>query len=152
LRIFENLYYCFLVPPFAPKKIKALKKDRKLYMWDWSLCKSGGAKFENMVASNLLKYCHFITDTQGDEMELCHLRDKTKREIDFIVLKNSRPIFAVECKSGDREVSKNIAYFAARTEIPVFYQVHMGERNYEIVDSRARVLPFTSFVGEVLGV
>lgn len=152
LRIFENLYYCFLVPPFTPKKINALKKDRKLYMWDWSLCKSGGGRFENMVASNLLKYCHFITDTQGDEMELCHLRDKNKREIDFIIVKNRRPIFAVECKSGDREVSKNIAYFAARTEIPVFYQVHMGGKNYEIADSRARILPFLSFVGEVLRV
>ncbi|MBM4142531.1 MAG: hypothetical protein FJ225_02910 [Lentisphaerae bacterium] len=25
-------------------------------MWDWSLCDDAGARFENLVASNLLKY------------------------------------------------------------------------------------------------
>ena len=68
VKIFENLYYCFLITPFGAGKIKALKKDLKLYMWDWSICKSLGARFENLVAANLLKYCHFIEDTQGDEM------------------------------------------------------------------------------------
>jgi hypothetical protein len=119
-------------------------------MWDWSLCKTPGARFENMIASNLLKYCHFIEDTQGDDMTLCYLRDKSKREVDFVVLKNSQPFFAVESKTGDDNVSKHISYFAARTEIPVFYQVHRGVRDYEVRNSRTRVLPFTTFATEVL--
>ncbi|MDH5561881.1 MAG: AAA family ATPase, partial [Deltaproteobacteria bacterium] len=150
VRIFENLYYCFLLKPFGSKKIKALKKDRKLFMWDWSLCKTDGARFENLVASNLLKYCHHLEDTQGDEMELCYLRDKMKREVDFVVLKNQQPLFAVECKSGDADVSKHIGYFAERTEIPVFYQVHKGVKDYEVRDLRARVLPFRLFAAEIL--
>ena len=152
VKIFENLYYCFLIKPFGAKKIKALKKDRKLFMWDWSLCKTDGARFENLVASNLLKYCHHIEDTLGDEMELCYLRDKMKREVDFVVLKNREPIFAVECKSGDTNVSKHIGYFADRTEIPVFYQVHQGKKDYEIKDLRTRVLPFRTFAAELLQV
>ncbi len=150
VNIFENLYYCFRIRPFGSKKINALKKDRKLFLWDWSLCANIGAKFENLVASNLLKHCHFIEDTYGDDMELCYLRDKNKREVDFVVLKNNLPLFAVECKSGEKNMSKNIAYFAARTEIPVFYQVHMGTKDYEVPDSRARVLPFITFAAEIL--
>jgi len=150
VKIFENLYYCFLLPPYGAKKINALKKDRKLFMWDWSLCKTPGARFENLVASNLLKYCHFIEDTQGDDMTLCYLRDKSKREVDFVVLKNSRPLFAVESKTGDDDVSKHIPYFAARTEIPVFFQVHQGIKDYEVRNIRTRVLPFTTFAAEVL--
>ena len=150
VKIFENLYYCFLLTPYGAGKIQALKKNRKLYMWDWSLCKTPGARFENLVASNLLKYCHFIEDTQGDDMTLCYLRDKNKREVDFVVLKNRRPLFAVESKTGDRDVSKHIFYFASRTEIPVFFQVHQGVRDYEVRDSRTRVLPFTTFAAEVL--
>jgi len=150
VKIFENLYYCFLLTPYGAKRINALKKDRKLFMWDWSLCKTPGARFENLVASNLLKYCHFIEDTQGEDMTLCYLRDKSKREVDFVVLKNNRPFFAVESKTGDNDVSKHISYFAARTEIPVFYQVHRGVRDYEVRNSRTRVLPFTTFATEVL--
>ncbi len=150
VKIFENLYYCFLLPPYGSKRISALKKDRKLFMWDWSLCKTPGARFENLVASNLLKYCHFIEDTQGDEMSLCYLRDKSKREIDFVVLRNRRPLFAVESKTGDNDVSKHISYFAERTDIPMFYQVHRGIRDYELRDSRTRVLPFTTFATEIL--
>ena len=152
VKIFENLYYCFLLTPYGSKKIKALKKDRKFYMWDWSLCKTPGARFENLVASNLLKYCHLIEDTQGDDMRLCYLRDKQKREVDFVVLKNSRPLFAVECKTGAGNVSKHIKYFAKRTEIPVFYQVHQGTRDYEVSDCRTRVMPFTTLAAEILKV
>ena len=150
VKIFENLYYCFLLTPYGSRKIQALKKDRKLFMWDWSLCKLPGARFENLVASNLLKYCHFIEDTQGDDMTLCYLRDKNKREVDFVVLKNGRPLFAVESKTGDGDVSRHISYFASRTEIPFFFQVHRGSRDYEVMDCRTRVLPFTAFAAEVL--
>ncbi len=152
VKIFENLYYCFLLSPYGAKRINALKKDRKLFMWDWSLCKTPGARFENLVASNLLKYCHFIEDTQGDDMTLCYLRDKYKREVDFVVLKNNQPFFAVESKTGDSDVSKHISYFAERTEIPIFYQVHQGDRDYEVRNCRTRVLPFTTFAIEVLGI
>lgn len=152
VKIFENLYYCFLLTPYGARRIQALKKDRKLYMWDWSLCKSAGARFENLVASNLLKYCHFMEDTQGDDMTLCYLRDKNKREVDFVVLKDRKPVFAVETKTGDRDVSKHISYFAERTEIPLFFQVHQGVRDYEVTDSRTRVLPFTTFAAEIIRV
>jgi predicted AAA+ superfamily ATPase len=152
VRIFENLYYCYLLKPFRGKRINALKKDRKLYMWDWSICRTEGTRFENLVASNLLKYCHFIEDTQGDEMELCYLRDKMKREVDFVVLKNRKPIFAVECKTGETGLSKHIAYYSERTQIPFFYQVHKGHKDYEIKELRARVLPFRIFISEILQV
>nr|MBF0223770.1 ATP-binding protein [Desulfobulbaceae bacterium] len=109
--IFENIYYCFRIRPYGSKKINALKKDRKLFLWDWSLCVHEGARFENLVAANLLKYCHFVEDTSGEAMELCYLRDKNKREIDFVVLKNNQPVFAVEFKTGEGDVSKNISYF-----------------------------------------
>lgn len=150
VRILENLYYCFRVRPFAAKKIKALKKDRKLYLWDWSLCQNPGSRFENLVASNLLKYCHFHEDTLGDDMELCFLRDNQKREVDFVVLRDGKPAFAVECKTGAKAISKHLAYFSKRTEIPRFYQVHLGSDDYEVADLRVRVMPFTRFATEVL--
>jgi predicted AAA+ superfamily ATPase len=150
--IFENLYYCFRLRPYMTKRINALKKDKKLYLWDWSLSSTPGARFENLVASSLLKYCHFLEDSEGDSMELCYLRDKDKREIDFVVMKNNKPLFAVEAKTGETAVARSIPYFAARTDIPWFYQVHLGKKDYVQNELRVRVLPFIRFSTEILGV
>ncbi len=141
IRILENLYYCFRIPPYGLPKLRAAKKERKLYMWDWSLCDDPAARFENLVASQLLKYCHHFEDTEGESMSLRFLRDSAGREIDFVVVRGNKPVFAVECKTGERDLSRNIPYFADRSNIPVFYQVHAGRKDIEVAASRARILP-----------
>ncbi len=143
--ILENLYYCYRISPYGLPHLRALKKERKLYLWDWSLCSDAGARFENMVASHLLKYCHFLEDTEGDAMALTFIRDAAGRELDFVVTQNGKPLFAVECKTGERNLGKNIAYFSQRTDIPYFYQVHIGDKDYEQPELNARVIPFTRF-------
>jgi predicted AAA+ superfamily ATPase len=143
LTILENLYVCYRISPYGSPRIRAVKKERKLYFWDWSQAPSGGARFENLVGSQLLKYCHWIEDTEGHAMELRFIRDTDKREVDFVVLRNRRPLFAVECKSGEKSLGPNVAYFAERTPIPHFYQVHQGARSYG--HGNISVLPFTEF-------
>lgn len=145
VQILERLYLCFRIMPFGAKKIKAVKKEKKLYLWDWSHVLNEGAKFENLVASQLLKYCHFIEDTEGYRMELRFIRDIDKREIDFVVIKDKKPLFAVEAKSGEKSLASSIPYYASRTQIPHFYQVHRGDRDQEYPDYRARILPFLKF-------
>ena len=144
ITILQNLYYCFRIPPHGLPKLRAAKKEQKLYMWDWSLCDDPAARFENLVASNLFKYCHHLEDTEGEDMSLRFLRDSVGREIDFIVTRGGKPVFGVECKTGERDLSRNIPYFAARSDIPQFYQVHLGGRDHEFPASRARVLPLTT--------
>ena len=143
--ILENLYYCFRISPYGLPRLRAMKKERKLYLWDWSVCSDESARFENLVASHLLKFCHFREDTEGDEMELRFVRDANGRELDFVVVENNKPLFAVECKTGGRNLSRNITYFSQRTDIPYFYQVHTGDRDYERAELKARVIPVTRF-------
>ncbi len=88
LTILENLYYCYRISPYGTHRIKALKKTQKIYLWDWSELESAGAKFENMVASHLLKFCHYHEDYYGHRMELRYLKDVEGREVDFVVIKN----------------------------------------------------------------
>jgi len=80
-------------------------------------------------------------------MELRFLRDTDKREVDFVVLQNREPLFAVECKSGEKSVSPAIHYFAERTAIPHFYQVHLGDRHFE--RGKATIVPFHKFCREM---
>lgn len=147
LEILENLYVCFRVAPFGAPRIRAVKKERKLYLWDWSSVSDEGARFENLVASQLLKYCHFIEDTEGHRMELRFLRDTDRREVDFVVLRGRRPLFAVECKTGDRDIGPSLKYFVERVPIPRFFQVHRGSRHFET--GKVTVLPFARFCTEL---
>lgn len=142
--VLSSLYYCFTIPPFGSKKIRAVKKEQKLYLWDWSQNESPGFRFENLVASQLLKYCHFIEDTEGHRMELRFIRDTDKREIDFVVIRDKKPLFAVESKTGESRVSAANYYFSERTEIPYFYQVHTGNAHRQVSD-RIEIIPFEEF-------
>lgn len=149
ISILELLYYCFRISPFGPPKIKSVKKTQKLYMWDWSLIESKGERFENLVASHLLKYCHYQEDTLGIKTELRYFKDTvTEKEIDFIVMQKNKPVFAVECKTGERELSKHLVLNCKRLKIPKCYQVHLGDKDYGR-DETGRVLPFIKFCHEV---
>jgi predicted AAA+ superfamily ATPase len=149
LAIFDRLYVSYRLAPFGARRIRAVKKEKKLYFWDWSRVENPGARFENMVAGHLLKYCHFIEDTQGHAMEWRYLRDTDKREVDFVVLRDNRPEFAVECKSGERQAAPACRYFRERTDIPRFYQVHLGEMDFGNEQTNTRVLPFAVFCREL---
>jgi predicted AAA+ superfamily ATPase len=144
----DALYYSYQISPYGSPRIRAVKKEQKLYLWDWSAVEERGARFENLVASHLLKYCHFKQDTEGYRMELQFIRDTDKREVDFVVLQNKKPLFAVECKSGEKSLSPHIPYFRDRTSIPKFYQVHLGTTSRQL-DDRVALLPFEEFSREV---
>lgn len=143
LQILENLYVCFRISPYGAPRIRAVKKERKLYLWDWSEVADPGARFENLVASQLLKFCHHAEDVEGWRMDLRYLRDTDRREVDFVVMRGRSPLFAVECKTGERAIGPAVRYFAERTEIPRFYQVHRGSRHF--ASGKVTVVPFGRF-------
>jgi predicted AAA+ superfamily ATPase len=132
--ILDSLYYSFQIAPFGSPKIRAVKKEQKLYLLDWSQVEDPGARFENMVASHLLKFCHFHQDVQGHKMELRYIRDTDKREVDFVVLKDKKPLFAVEAKLAEKSVSPHIFYFQDRLSIPKYYQVTLKEEERSLKD------------------
>jgi len=149
IRILEKLFVLYRLPPLGGVKIRAVKKEQKAYLWDWSGVPEPGPRFENMVAGHLLKYCHFMENTQGRRMELRYIRDTDKREVDFVALQEGKPIFAVESQISDKASLDSLAYFSERLPIPKFYLVHRGQKDYEHATLPLRVLPFEKFVSEL---
>ena len=149
VEILERVYLCYRIPPYGSPRIRAVKKEQKLYLVDWSQVLSPGERFENFVAGQLLKFCHLIEDRDGHRMELRYIRDTDKREIDFVILKEKKPLFAVECKTGERGASPAVKYFRERTDIPRFYQVHLGTKDWGDAERSVRVLPFHKFCVEL---
>lgn len=110
LNILEKLYSVFRIYPFGGPRIRAVKKEAKHYHYDWTQVKDSGARFENMIASHLLKWVHFLEDAEGWEMELRYFRDTDKREVDFVVLKEKKPICFVECKLNEKKPGLALRY------------------------------------------
>jgi len=145
LEILENLYFCYRLSPYGTKSPRAIKKTQKLYLWDWSQCTNDGAFFENLVAGHLLKFCHFHQDYNGDKMSLHYIRDVDGKELDFIVVKNKQPLFAVECKIGEKQIQPSVSFFQKKFNIPKVYQVHLGDTDLGNAEKGGRVLPFHRF-------
>lgn len=123
LSILETYYYHFRLHPYARKTIRSIKKEPKLYLWDWSEVEHSPARFENMVAAHLMKFCHYLYDYEGYKAKLSFLRNVDKKEVDFLVSVNKKPWFAVETKTSETDVSKSLLYFKERLNIPYVYQV-----------------------------
>jgi len=64
-----------------------------------------GARFENMVALHLLKLVDFWNDVGHGDFALWYVRDKEKREVDFLVTDRRKPFLLVEAKLSDSQPS-----------------------------------------------
>lgn len=114
LGVLERLFTVFRLAPFGAPRIRAVKKERKHYHFDWSLVPNQVARFENLVASHLLKWVQYHEDTAGRELELRYFRDKDGREVDFVVTENRKPLLFVEAKWADTDVDKNLKYLVGK--------------------------------------
>jgi predicted AAA+ superfamily ATPase len=123
LTILEMVYYCYRIYPYHRSVARAVKKEPKLYLWDWSEVENPGAGFENMIAGHLHKFVDFLRHCYGYRAELYYLRTLEKKEVDFLVVVDGKPWFAVEAKLSDDTPSKALSYFQDRLHIPFVYQV-----------------------------
>ncbi len=114
LTILENLYMIFRIPPFGGPSIKAVKKEAKHYHLDWTVVADPGARLENLVACHLLKWCHFLEDSEGRSMELRYYRDTTGREVDFVVLEEDQPFMFIECKTSQGRSYRGLSYLKGK--------------------------------------
>ena len=110
LDIFERFYAIFRLSAFGSPKVKAVKKEMKHYHYDWTLVPNEGARFENMIACHLIKWCQYYEDTQGKDMQLSFFKDNEKREVDFVISESKKPICFIETKLSEKTISSSLNY------------------------------------------
>lgn len=144
--ILESMYYCFRLYPFAGKNFRSLKKEAKLYLWDWSEIPDEAARFENLIASHLLKFVHYLRDYSGFKTDLRYLRNAEKKEVDFLVIHNDKPWFAVEVKVNKTTASPNLEYFGSKIKIPFLFQVIKKTHTDILTDHNIRIVSADRFL------
>ena len=149
VEILERFYYHFRVYPFQNSRIKSLRKEPKIYLWDWSEIKDEGVRFENMIASHLLKFCGFLSDAQGYKAKLHYIRDKEQREVDFLISIDNKPWFCVEVKLSSKEIPSSLRYFTDRLKIPLAFEA-VKEEGIDFIRDSIRVISASKFLSSLV--
>ncbi len=145
LNVLEQFYYHFRIYPYNIKVVRSIKKEPKLYLIDWSEIENESVKFENIIASHLLKFSDYMNEYEGYKIRLNYLRNVDKKEVDFLISSNGKPWFAVEAKLNETQPSPNIFYFKERLKIPYAFQVVI-KKDIDFIKDSVRVISAGKFL------
>jgi predicted AAA+ superfamily ATPase len=120
--LLQRLHFGFVVRPWFSNVSKALRKEPKWFLRDWSGIDSPGQRAETLMACHLLKAVEGWTDLGLGNFELRYLRDKLKREVDFLVVRDRKPWMLVEVKTSDTRLSDSLSYFQIATKAKHAFQ------------------------------
>lgn len=127
ISLLSGFYYCFELKPYTQNVTRTLRKNPKIYLWDWAQISDIGQRHENMVACHLLKAVHFWTDLGMGDCDLFFLRDKEKREVDFLITRDHQPWMLIEVKSSaSAGLSPSLAYYQQQLKTEYAFQVAMN--------------------------
>ncbi len=113
LDILEALYIVFIVRPWHDNIARSVLQAPKVYFYDTGLVQGDdGVRFENLVATALLKHTQWQVDAQGKEVGLHYIRTKDDAEVDFALSEGVRLTHLIECKMRDDKPHRALRRFA----------------------------------------
>jgi len=131
LNMLENIYMIFRIYPFGAPKIRAVKKEAKHYHLDWTVIEEESYRFENLVACHLLKWCHYCQDYEGLDTELRYFRDVDRREVDFILVEQRKPVLFLECKLKHKKINPALKYLKQKfPDVETIQIALQGDEDY----------------------
>ena len=153
VKALKHLYFGFEVRPWFRNVENSIRKMPKWYLRDWANISDEGKRAETFIACHLLKAVEGWTDLGYGDFELGYLRDKAKREVDFIVVRDGEPWFLVEAKNGDTSLSGNLEHFQQQTGAKHAFQV-VVDADYVDRDcfsyTQPVVVPARTFLSQLL--
>jgi predicted AAA+ superfamily ATPase len=130
--ILESLCIVFLVRPFHHNIARAILREPKVYFFDSGYVKGDeGLRLENTCAVCLLKHVQYLEDTSGEEVSLCYVRTREKREVDFALCREGRVTDLVEVKLTDNRPAPGLIYFHNRIPGAAAFQLVRNLRQEE---------------------
>ena len=151
LDILERFYLTFSVPTWTGKIARAIQKEKKYYLFDYARIKDDGAKFENMIACELYRAVTLWNDLGLAEFSLHFIKDKEKREVDFLVVKNGVPFLLLEAKLSDGQPAKSLIAFQNNLQIPAV-QLTLNGEGYRIIpnyENKILIAPAWQWLAEL---
>ncbi|MDY6861520.1 MAG: DUF4143 domain-containing protein, partial [Thermodesulfobacteriota bacterium] len=119
----KKIYLVFSVMPWSRHISKAIRKEPKVYFYDWTMVTNKSSRFENLVAVSLLRMVSRWNELGLGDFELRYIRNHQGKEVDFLIIKNQEPFALFEAKESDLKPSAAVTYFKKLLKIPYFQVV-----------------------------
>lgn len=133
LQILEALYIVFRVTPFTKNIARSLLKEPKIYFFDTGMVANDpGKRFENLVATCLLKYVYERKDYLGQRVALQYLRTKEGKEVDFCVVQDNALEYLLETKYTRQAIDPSLKYFSGKYKLAAIQLVKETKREYKL--------------------
>jgi len=126
LSLFETLYLGFLLKPYSRKIHRAVKREPKWYFFQWTMSEDEGARFENFIAVQLYTICKLYRDHGLGTYELFYIRDQDRREVDFVIVKDLKPVALFEAKRDSKSWENSIEHYSNKLNVPGFLLILDG--------------------------
>jgi len=140
LDVLERFYLVFSISTWTEKISRAIHKERKYYLWDYMRINDEAAKFENMVACELWRAVTLWSDLGLGNFSLHFIKDKEKREVDFLIAKNRKPFLLIEAKLSDSQPAKSLLAFQNNLRVPAVQLINAGEGYRIIANEKEKIL------------
>lgn len=121
--LLEHFYFLFRISPYAGSLQRTLRKEPKVYLFDWVEVTDPAIRFENVVALHLYKAVQIWTAMGEGDIALHYVRDKEKREVDFCLTERGKPFCLIECINSDRELAPALLHFQKQFSVPTVIQL-----------------------------
>jgi predicted AAA+ superfamily ATPase len=138
----SSLHLGFLIRPWHKNVRRSLRKEPKWFLRDWSGIEDPGARAETMAACHLLKSVDAWNDLGLGDFALHYVRDKEKREVDFLLVRNAKPWVLIEVKAGSPRLSENLGHFHSQLGTAHALQLNFGDP-YDGVDGFSKSKPMS---------
>jgi uncharacterized protein len=145
IEVLNGVYLVFTISPWRRNIKRSIIKEKKLYFFEWPLVSDSGLRFENFLAVNLLRMAARFTEIGLGNFEVFYIRDKEKREVDFVLVKDNTPIALFEAKESDSSISKPGRFYSKKMNIPLFQIVHKAKK-VEAFPGNCFVIPASNFL------
>ena len=149
-----GLHLGFLIRPWARGVPRSLRREPRWFLRDWAGIGDAGDRAETFVACHLLKAVEGWSDLGLGRFELGYLRDKEKRQADFVVVRDGRPWFVADAARRPGPVGAALAYYQAQLGAPFAFHVVVDD-GYVDADSFAapgvpRAVPARTLLSQLL--
>ncbi|MFH1726814.1 MAG: DUF4143 domain-containing protein [Pseudomonadota bacterium] len=127
IKALNQVFISFEICPYFKDLKKIIKKEKKLYFFYFIVADDAGKRFENMIALLLLKWVSSMNEQTLGDYSLNYLRDQSRREVDFVLLKDNKPLFLIEAKLSDVKFTSASLYYHKLLNIPIMQLVRKPE-------------------------
>jgi len=129
LKILEQKNIVFMIYPYFLEQRQIFYKNPKIYFYEnFFKASNEGVYFENKIALKLKKHLEFLNKNKKKDYQLSYLKNKTRKEIDFCLLDNSKIKYVIETKISAKIINPTLLNLSQLKELKAIQVIKKSEK------------------------